>query len=42
VRYAQKHGGDDVVAGIHVGQQLVQIILAARPIPQVVMRIDDW
>ena len=38
----KEHGGNDVVAGIHVGQQLVQIVLVARPIPQVVMRIDDW
>ena len=37
----KEHGGNDIVASVHIGQQLVQVVLAARPIPQVMMRIYD-
>src|ERR1700760_3708332 len=36
-----KDRGDDVVAGIDVGQELVKQIAAARMIPDVMMRVDD-
>ena len=37
----EKHGGHDVVAGAGIRQQLLQQIAVARPVPQMVMRIDD-
>jgi hypothetical protein len=36
-----KDGGDDVVAGIDVGQQFVKQIAAARVVPQMMVRVDD-
>lgn len=37
----QVHRGDDVVAAVQVFEQLGQQIAPARPLPQVVMRVDD-
>jgi hypothetical protein len=37
----EEHGGNDIVASGHIGQQLVQVVLAARSIPQVMMRVYD-
>ena len=37
----KEHGGNDVVASVHVGQQFVQVVLAVGSIPQVMMRIYD-
>ena len=36
-----EHGRDDVVAGVDVGQELVEQIAAARVIPQMMVRVDD-
>jgi hypothetical protein len=36
-----EHGGDDVVTGAEVGEQLVQQVAVVRAIPQMVMRVDD-
>ena len=37
----EKHGRDDVVAGVRVGQQLVEQIAVAAAQPQMMVRIDD-
>jgi hypothetical protein len=36
-----EHGGDDVVTGAEVGQQVVQEVPMVRPLPQVMVRVDD-
>jgi hypothetical protein len=36
-----EHGRDDVVAGIDVGQQLVEQIAATRVVPEMMVRVDD-
>ena len=37
----QEHGGDDVVAGAKVGEQLVEQVAMAASLPQVMMGVDD-
>jgi len=34
-------GRDDPVAGVQVGQQLVEQVAPAGPVPEVVVRVDD-
>src|SRR5215472_4269144 len=36
-----EHGLDDVVAGVDIGQQLVEQIAAAGMIPEMMVRVDD-
>ena len=36
-----EHGADDVVAAVGVGQQVVEHVQPVRPLPKMVMRIDD-
>ena len=36
-----EHGGDHVVAGAQVGEQLVQQVAVVRPHPQMMMGVDD-
>ena len=36
-----EHRGDDVVATVGVGQQIVEHVAPARPFPQMMVRIDD-
>ncbi len=36
-----EHGGDDVVAAVGIGEQVVEQIAPARAIPQMMVRIDD-
>src|SRR5262249_40084252 len=37
----EKHCGDDVVAAVQVGHQFVEVVSAAGPVPQVMMRVND-
>jgi hypothetical protein len=37
----EEHGGDHVVAGAEVGQQLVEQVAMIRPDPQMMVRVDD-
>ena len=37
----QENGGDDVVAAVDVGQQVVEHVYPVRAIPEMVVRIDD-
>jgi len=37
----EKHGGDDVVPGIEVSAQLVNQIAMVRPIPEMMVGVDD-
>jgi hypothetical protein len=36
-----EHGGQDVVAGVDVGQQLIEQVAPVGPVPQMVVRVDD-
>jgi hypothetical protein len=36
-----EHGGDDVVAGVEIGQELVQQIAVIPALPQVMVGVDD-
>src|SRR5438105_15745167 len=36
-----EHGGEDVVAAARIRQQFVEQIAPARPVPEMMMRIDD-
>ena len=36
-----EHGADDVVAGLRVGQQVVEQVVVAVALPEMVVRIDD-
>ena len=37
----EEHGGDDVVAGAEVGEQLVEQVAMVGPLPQVMVGVDD-